>query len=82
MKPITISGNTREQGAIINAQVKKFLLDTPVVELDFCNKIVANTGFFDECFRGIEPNQVLLKNICKGDFWLLTDVYPNEWKKG
>ncbi len=78
---ITISGHTRKAGAAFNNQIKKLLENNSLVELDFGNNLIANTNFFTELFSGIEPNQVLLKNICKGDFWLLTDVYPNEWKK-
>jgi hypothetical protein len=87
---IQVIGHTREAGELLNAEIKKALaLKSAIswlegaIDIDFCGKVVANTGFFEEAFRGIEPSQVLLVNIKNGDFWLLTDVYPcmQSWKR-
>ena len=80
---LQVIGHTREAGELLNAEIKKELAlrNAGVVDIDFCGNTVANTGFFEEAFRGIEPSQVLLVNIKNGDFWLLSDVYAETWKR-
>lgn len=78
---LQVTGHSREAGEFLNAEIKNALALKSFVDIDFCGKTVANTGFFEEAFRGIEPSQVLLVNIKNGDFWLLSNVYAAVWKR-